>query len=116
MKGRATTATFGGQPCWRDRASREVHLRRAAATVDNLRAKVGSPTVARSRLGERKLERETGFEPATSTLARSHSTTELFPPERPKYHTVPLAFKPGGARQRHDIFTIFSRRAGLLPL
>ena len=27
-----------------------------------------------------KLERETGFEPATSTLARSHSTTELFPP------------------------------------
>jgi hypothetical protein len=26
-----------------------------------------------------KLERETGFEPATSTLARSHSTTELFP-------------------------------------
>ena len=25
------------------------------------------------------LERETGFEPATSTLARSHSTTELFP-------------------------------------
>ena len=33
------------------------------------------------------MERETGFEPATSTLARSHSTTELFPPERPKYHT-----------------------------
>ena len=27
-----------------------------------------------------KMERETGFEPATSTLARSHSTTELFPP------------------------------------
>jgi hypothetical protein len=25
------------------------------------------------------LERETGFEPATSTLARSHSTAELFP-------------------------------------
>jgi hypothetical protein len=24
-------------------------------------------------------ERETGFEPATSTLARSHSTAELFP-------------------------------------
>ena len=31
------------------------------------------------RLQERSLERETGFEPATSTLARSHSTTELFP-------------------------------------
>ena len=26
-----------------------------------------------------KMERETGFEPATSTLARLHSTTELFP-------------------------------------
>lgn len=31
-------------------------------------------------LGSKKLERETGFEPATSTLARSHSTTELLPP------------------------------------
>ena len=28
---------------------------------------------------QKKMERETGFEPATSTLARSHSTTELFP-------------------------------------
>ena len=28
---------------------------------------------------KRNLERETGFEPATSTLARSHSTTELLP-------------------------------------
>src|SRR5919206_4757339 len=27
-------------------------------------------------------KRETGFEPATSTLARSHSTTELLPRER----------------------------------
>ena len=27
----------------------------------------------------RKMERETGFEPATSTLARLHSTTELLP-------------------------------------
>src|SRR5215472_10581013 len=30
------------------------------------------------------MERETGFEPATSTLARSHSTTELFPLELSK--------------------------------
>src|SRR5271166_5229472 len=30
-------------------------------------------------LRRQKLERETGFEPATSTLARSHSTTELLP-------------------------------------
>ncbi len=28
---------------------------------------------------KRLMERETGFEPATSTLARSHSTTELLP-------------------------------------
>ena len=37
-------------------------------------------------IDRKKLERETGFEPATSTLARSHSTTELFPPEPSKYH------------------------------
>ena len=28
------------------------------------------------------MERETGFEPATSTLARLHSTTELLPQRR----------------------------------
>ncbi len=28
------------------------------------------------------MERETGFEPATSTLARLHSTTELLPQEK----------------------------------
>ncbi len=44
---------------------------------------------------EEFLERETGFEPATSTLARSHSTTELFPLDRLKYHTAGLAFNPG---------------------
>ncbi len=33
----------------------------------------------RRRARETILERETGFEPATSTLARSHSTTELLP-------------------------------------
>ena len=31
------------------------------------------------------MERETGFEPATSTLARSHSTTELFPLNSPVF-------------------------------
>src|SRR2546425_6593186 len=39
------------------------------------------------------LERETGFEPATSTLARSHSTTELFPLDPLKYHTAALRFQ-----------------------
>jgi hypothetical protein len=31
------------------------------------------------------MERETGFEPATSTLARLHSTAELFPLDRLGY-------------------------------
>jgi hypothetical protein len=37
------------------------------------------PSVRRRALGAGFLERETGFEPATSTLARSHSTAELLP-------------------------------------
>jgi hypothetical protein len=39
--------------------------------------------------GKEKLERETGFEPATSTLARSHSTTELFPLATKTQRTTP---------------------------
>jgi hypothetical protein len=39
-------------------------------------------------LCRRKLERETGFEPATSTLARLHSTAELFP----RTHNSPVKF------------------------
>ena len=35
----------------------------------------------------KKMERETGFEPATSTLARLHSTAELFPPRSTNYLT-----------------------------
>src|SRR3954471_8284102 len=51
--------------------------------------------------GERKLERETGFEPATSTLARSHSTTELFPPARtPKVPHGRAAFNPAPVADR----------------
>jgi hypothetical protein len=45
-----------------------------------LRTKVGLPPCTRApRPARKRMERETGFEPATSTLARSHSTTELFP-------------------------------------
>ena len=40
------------------------------------------------------MERETGFEPATSPLARSHSTTELFPPL-----LLIILRRPGGRRQ-----------------
>ncbi len=32
------------------------------------------------------VERETGFEPATLTLARLHSTTELFPHQKTWLH------------------------------
>src|ERR1700675_766066 len=38
----------------------------------------------------KEMERETGFEPATSTLARSHSTTELFPLAGTTYRTTRL--------------------------
>src|SRR3954462_14640747 len=58
------------------------------------------------------MERETGFEPATSTLARSHSTTELFPLARP--HTVPhgCARLNPGAGGSHDCTR---RRRGEAP-
>src|SRR6185436_8390449 len=39
------------------------------------------PPLSRCRLRLETVERETGFEPATSTLARSHSTAELLPLE-----------------------------------
>jgi hypothetical protein len=39
------------------------------------------------------MERETGFEPATSTLARSHSTTELLPLVLSFYCTCAFAAK-----------------------
>ena len=49
------------------------------------------------------LERETGFEPATSTLARSHSTTELFPLAPNGYRTTRSgspSSEVGGRRSR----------------
>src|ERR1051325_10737951 len=57
--------------------------------VDNLR--MACDRSSRSVDGrERRLERETGFEPATSTLARSHSTTELFPLAAKIQRTTPI--------------------------
>ena len=64
---------------------------------------------------ERRLERETGFEPATSTLARSHSTTELFPlfGEKSAYHSDLCPIKtPGTARSMRDRFTLRHRCLG----
>ncbi len=40
------------------------------------------------------VERETGFEPATSTLARLHSTTELFPQHRNIYYRCGASVNP----------------------
>ena len=63
-----------GRPHRGDRAlmRRTVPDEKRAPTARSAR-----PLPRRAR-GE-EMERETGFEPATSTLARSHSTTELFP-------------------------------------
>ena len=44
--------------------------------------KRNSPPPQRGNVRPIKMERETGFEPATSTLARSHSTAELLPLNR----------------------------------
>jgi|HubBroStandDraft_1064217.scaffolds.fasta_scaffold35112_4 hypothetical protein len=55
--------------------------------------------LARCRGFKKKLERETGIEPATSTLARSHSTAELLPLVLSFYCTCAFPDKfPGTAR------------------
>ena len=62
----------------------------------------GSPAVAhralaRNRprtLDERRLERETGIEPATNSLEGCDSTTELLPPSRPTRRSGASARKP----------------------
>ena len=45
------------------------------------RPKTGQGLEVRGKrqMNKEQMERETGFEPATSTLARLHSTAELFP-------------------------------------
>ena len=53
------------------------------------------------------MERETGFEPATSTLARSHSTTELFPLAPKGYRTTRSGW-PSSRVER--VFEHFDRR------
>src|SRR6266849_1277147 len=53
----------------------------------------------------RMLERETGFEPATPTLARSCSTTELFPPDRQRNsgHSITAVAPPTSADAHHAL-------------
>src|SRR2546429_9244974 len=76
-------------------------------------------------LGNKNLERETGFEPATSTLARSHSTTELFPlsrlPGAPYVRIIGTVFRRCQARRRgeearRDGYRGATALAGALPL
>src|SRR5262249_41825084 len=67
-------------------ASPTVACRRVRSASTTARLRRDNPPCTRAE----KLERETGFEPATSTLARSHSTTELFPPLAKIQRTTPI--------------------------
>ena len=82
-----TASSIGWQPVpvtcrkdWRRRPdlNRRMEVLQTSALPLGYGALSGSTTKPRVS-GREKVERETGFEPATSTLARSHSTTELFP-------------------------------------
>ena len=84
--------------------SRTIHQRAsegiAAGRPCDCREGLLTEAHALDRKRERRLERETGFEPATSTLARSHSTTELFPPGEPlNYHERTVRLKPDSTRE-----------------
>ena len=61
------------------RNSVESYAGRSVLTMSTKKPPV-STNKKRPHIGRlRAMERETGFEPATSTLARLHSTPELFP-------------------------------------
>ena len=64
-----------------------------------------SMTVGLSSL--RTLERETGFEPATSTLARLHSTTELLPHRKLLFILCPRVLSTG---RGHEISNVSNWR------
>src|SRR3974390_317410 len=81
--GRNRTADRGfadlGLTTWRPRPSTPRSAKAALRGGPGYRktGRARQETLAHGEGGN--LERETGFEPATSTLARSHSTTELLP-------------------------------------
>jgi hypothetical protein len=60
---------------------------------------------------QKKMERETGFEPATSTLARSHSTTELFPLSGFAFYRVTVAL----SSKKRRLADGFGKTFGPLP-
>jgi hypothetical protein len=72
--------------------------------------------------GTESMERETGFEPATSTLARSHSTTEVLPlsspiineaSERGKINAITTG-KARGTHRPPPVRLLFASREGLV--
>ena len=65
----------------------------------------GALKVELNDLRKEIMERETGFEPATSTLARSHSTTELLP-RTPRSQTINVTY---GFRRPQETLPTFSR-------
>ena len=72
----------------RGQASGRARIRASRSPV---RRKAQTPTERK-----RRLERETGIEPATSTLARWRSTAELFPLGRRRIAKAPGPVKAGG--------------------
>src|SRR5262245_61677149 len=58
------------------------------------------------------MERETGFEPATSTLARLHSTTELLPRRKQLFILCPRVLSTGRCEEISNLQT--SRRRHML--
>src|ERR1700739_1086502 len=68
------------------------------------------PQTARVDLQPGILERETGFEPATSTLARSHSTAELLPLGQYRQIITKRLFASDHARRRKAATDCQNRR------
>ena len=77
-RGAPPARLVGVDGMYRGRALPRVRPRRACSLVGGVAGRKTKKARPRpSFFGQ--VERETGFEPATSTLARLHSTTELFP-------------------------------------
>src|SRR5438093_12735970 len=61
-----------------------------------------STSILRPDSGLNGLERDTGFEPATSTLARLHSTTELVPQFFCFELLTAIIYRPHNSRRKGD--------------
>ena len=81
---RSLTASDTKRSFWSGRPAggRPQHLADRTDIHGDRRFLISAP---RPHLTHRNLEREKGFEPSTSTLARWHSTTELLPRKEPGF-------------------------------